>query len=233
MRHSRLAIYAGVLVLVVLAGCHKGYAPNINPDNFVAGVSNPFFPLQAGKVFTYRSATAQDTEMDYVIITPDTKVAMGVTCMVVLDTVLLNGSLTEKTYDWYAQDKDGNVWYFGEDAKQYENGQVVGTEGSWEGGKNGAQPGIIMEALPAVGDSYRQEYSKGVAEDMAKVLSLTDSASVPYGTYHNVLRTKDYSPLEPAVVEEKYYAREVGLVLTTTVQGGSDRSELIGIAPGR
>jgi hypothetical protein len=233
MKDSKLAIAAALLGVALLLGCHKDYAPDINPDNFVAGVNNPFFPLQAGKVYTYRGVTAQDTEMDYVLIASDTRAVMGVTCMVVLDTVLLNGSLVEKTYDWYAQDKDGSVWYFGEDAKQYENGQVVGTEGSWEGGKNGAQPGIVMEASPAVGDSYRQEYSKDVAEDMAKVLSLTDSSSVPYGTYHNVLRTKDYSPLEPAAIEEKYYARDIGMVLTTTVQGGSDRSELIGITPGR
>ncbi len=218
---------------MLLAGCHKGYAPHIDPHNFVSGVNNPFFPHQVGKTYTYRSATAQDTEIVSVLVTSDTKTLMGVTCMVVLDTVVLNGELTEKTYDWYAQDKDGSVWYFGEDAKECENGPVVSTEGSWEAGKDGAQAGIIIMGTPAVGDSYRQEYSKGVAEDMAKVLSLTDSASVPYGDYHNVLRTKDFSPLEPATVEEEYYARDIGLVLTTTAQGGSDRSELIGITPGR
>lgn len=233
MKHQKLTIAVSALSLALLAGCRAVYAPDINPANFVTGVNNRFLPFPPGKTYTYRSATARDTEIVNVHVTSDTKTIMGVTCMVVLDTVVLNGELTEKTYDWYAQDKDSNVWYFGEDAKEYEDGRVVSTAGSWEAGKNGAQPGIAMKGAPVVGDSYRQEYSKGVAEDMAKILSLTDSASVPYGSYHNVLKTRDYSPLEPAAVEEKYYAPGVGLVLNTTVQGGSERLELIGIAPGK
>jgi hypothetical protein len=152
---------------------------------------------------------------------------MGVTCVVVRDTVTLDGEVVEDTYDWFAQHVDGAVWYFGEDTKEYEDGQVSSTEGAWEAGVDGAQPGIVMPAEPKVGDSYRQEYYQGEAEDMAEVLSLTESVTVPAGTYQDVLMTEDVNPLEPDVVEHKYYASGAGLVLTVQVEGGSDREELV------
>ena len=121
-----------------------------------------------------------------------------------------DGNLTEKTFDYYAQDKKGNVWYFGEDTKEYENGKVVSTKGSWEAGVDGAKPGFIMQADPKVGETYRQEYYEGEAEDMAKVLSLSESVTVPYGSFDQVLVTKEWTPLEPGLVEHKYYAPGVG-----------------------
>ena len=151
------------------------------------------------------------------------------TCIVVKNRVTLNGELVEETFDWYAQDRDGNVWYFGEEAKDYENGVVVSTKGSWEAGIDGALPGIIMQANPQVGDPYRQEFYAGEAEDMAQVLSITESVTVPHGSYDRVVRTMDWTPLEPGKVEDKFYASGIGLILEVIVEGGEGRVELIDI----
>jgi hypothetical protein len=148
--------------------------------------------------------------------------------VVVRDTVTVNGQVIEDTYDWYAQDSEGNVWYFGEDSKTYENGVVTSTEGSWEAGVDGALPGIVMKASPQIGETYRQEYYPGVAEDMADVASITESVKVPYGDFEYVLKTRDYSPLNPDVIEYKYYASGVGFILETNADGGG-RIELIEI----
>lgn len=139
-----------------------------------------------------------------------------------------NGELTEDTFDWYAQHRDGTVWYFGEDTKTYDKGVVVSTEGSWEAGVNGAQPGIIMEAHPQVGDSYRQESLAGAAEDQAEVVGLAESATVPFGTFDNCLKTRETTPLEPQLVEFKFYAAGVGNILTTE---GDTREELLSVTP--
>jgi hypothetical protein len=135
--------------------------------------------------------------------------------------------LRESTRDWYAQDADGNVWYFGEDTKEYEGGEVTSTAGSWEAGVDGAVPGIIMKADPKVGDVYQQEYLAGEAEDMAEVLEMDASVEVPYSSFNHVIKTKEWTPLEPGVVEEKYYAPGMGLVLTKQVEGGSEWERLI------
>jgi hypothetical protein len=148
-----------------------------------------------------------------VTVTGDTKTVMGVTCVVVLDRVLVNDVITEETFDWYAQDKQGNVWYFGEDSTSYEEGEAPSTEGSWEAGVDGALPGIIMPANPQVGDVYRQEYWKGEAEDMAEVEDVSGTVTVPYGTFDNILTTKEWTPLEPDVREQKQYAPGVGVVV--------------------
>jgi hypothetical protein len=167
-----------------------------------------------------------------VTVTDDTRQVMGVECVVVRDKVFLNGGLIEDTFDWYAQDKKGNVWYFGENTKEYENGKVVSTKGSWEAGGDGAMPGIVMQADPKVGETYRQEYYPGEAEDMAKVLSLNESATVPYGSFDHLLMTREWTPLEPNVVEQKYYAPGMRTVLEVGVKGTSDRVELIDIKKG-
>jgi hypothetical protein len=143
------------------------------------------------------------------VVTSDTKKVMGVECVVVDDRGWENGKLIEQTYDWYAQDKEGNVWYFGEDTKEYENGKVVSTKGSWEGGVDGAKPGIMMQSNPKMGQSYRQEYYVGKAEDMAKVVSLNVSATVPYGSFDHVLVAKEWTPLQPGFSGKKYYVRGV------------------------
>jgi len=186
----------------------EAYSPNIDPANFVNGIDNKYFPLDPGTTFVYEG----NAQRDEMAVTSDTKKIMGVECVVVDDRGYEAGKLIEQTYDWYAQDKEGNVWYFGEDTKEYENGKVVSTKGSWEGGVDGAKPGIIMQADPKVGQSYRQEYYVGKAEDMAKVVSLNVSATVPYGSFDHVLVTKEFTPLEPGYVEHKYYAAGVGQV---------------------
>jgi hypothetical protein len=161
-------------------------------------------------------------------VTHSTKKVMGVKCVVVDDRVWVHGNLTEKTFDYYAQDKKGNVWYFGENSKEYKNGKVS-TRGSWEAGKHGAKPGIIMQANPKVGQSYRQEYSKGSAEDMAKVLKLNGFAKVPYGSFDHTLVSKEWSPLERGVVEHKKYAAGVGDIKEVTVKGPSETLGLVNV----
>jgi hypothetical protein len=138
----------------------------------------------------------------------------------------------EDTLDWYAQDTFGNLWYLGEDTKEYDNGKVVSTEGSWEAGADGAQPGIILPADPQVGMAYRQEYYAGQAEDGAEILALDKHVDVPFGTFDNVLETSDFTPLEPDVEEHKFYARGVGPVEVLQTSGGSSHEQLLTFEPG-
>ncbi len=203
-------------------------SPSPGAASFTSVIDNQYYPLRAGMRWVYQSKTEEgDTERTVIEVLSQTKVIKGVTCVIVHDTVRVNGAVTEDTFDWYAQDSEGNVWYFGEDTKEYENGKVVSTKGSWEAGVNGGQEGIIMKAQPTVGDTYRQEYLRGEAEDMAEVLAVDAKATVPYGSFDNVVQTKDTTPLEPDLVEHKYYARGVGVVLEIAVSGGGGRDELI------
>ena len=160
-------------------------------------------------------------------MTNETKEIMGIEARVVHDLVTEDGDPVEDTYDWYAQDADGNIWYLGEDTKEYENGKVVSTAGSWEAGVDGAQPGVIVPADPEAGMTYREEYYAGEAEDAARVLSVDEQAEVAYGSFDHVLLTKNYTTLEPHVLEHKFYAKEVGPILAMTLSGGSDREELV------
>jgi hypothetical protein len=203
------------------------YEPVINPADFVAQIDNQYLPMTPGTTFVYDGESEDDKEKIEVNVTPETKEILGVTCIVVRDRVWVDDELVEDTFDWFAQDKDGNVWYFGEDSKEYEGGKVVSTEGSWEAGVDGAKPGIIMKGNPQVGDAYRQEYYEDEAEDMAEVLSLNESVSVPYGTFENCLKTQEWTPLEPDVVENKYYAPGVGVIKEVAVEGESERVELV------
>ena len=186
----------------------------INPKDFThsTDINNPYFPLEPGTTFVYKNDDGSTVDRE--TVTHRTKEIDGVKCVVVNDKVIENGSLTEQTFDYYAQDNKGTVWYFGEDAKQFEDGKLVGTEGSWRAGVNGAEPGKIMEADPKIGDSYIQENALPVAQDQAEVLSLDASASVPFGDFDsNVLLTLETSPIvEPGAAEVKYYAKGVGEV---------------------
>jgi len=205
-------------------------SPVIDPADFVAGVDNEFFPLVPGTTYTYQLVTDEGTEDIVVVVTNDTRVVMGVTCMVVRDTVRLDGELTEDTFDWYAQDTDGNVWYFGEDSSEYEGGVVVSTAGSWEAGVDGAEPGIIMLADPQVGDWYREEYYEGEAEDMAEIVSLDESVTVPNGSYDDCLKIRDWNPLDPEnVVEYKWYAAGIGVIMEQEVGEPDEQVKLISI----
>jgi hypothetical protein len=194
----------------------------------VSKVTNPYFPLTPGTTYIYRGETEGTPTRDVTTVTSDTKVILGVTTIVVHDQAYEEGVLVEDTYDWYAQDKAGNVWYFGEDTKELdENGNVISTEGSWEAGVSGAEPGIIMEANPKKGDKYQQELAPDVAEDMAQVTGFRDSLCVKYGCFEHVLVTKEWTPLEPGVVEKKYYAKGVGFIFSEMVKGGEETSELV------
>jgi hypothetical protein len=209
------------------------YAPQIDPADFTTEITNPLFPLRPGTTWVYEGPDdAGDIERKEVVVTPETRQVMGVTCVVVHDQMSMDGELLEDTYDWYAQDKDGNVWYFGEDTKEYEGGTVVKTEGSWEAGKDGAQPGIVMKAAPGVGDRYRQEYYQGQAEDMAEVLSVDEHFTVTQGSHDGVLKTRDWNPLEPGISEHKYYAPGVGTIFEEVVEGETGHLELLEMTEG-
>ena len=207
----------------------KPYNPTIIPADFSVTIDNPYFSLSPGTTFVYKSKSDKGVEINKVIMTSKTRKVMGVTTRVVWDKVWLNDKLIEETYDWFAQDKGGNVWYFGEDSREYEDGKIVSTKGSWKAGSNGAMPGIIMKAEPQLGESYRQEYYKGEAEDMVEVVSLNESVVVPHGSFEGCIKTKDWSPLGPDVVEYKYYSPLTGSVVLKTDADNKTRVELINI----
>ena len=214
------------------------YAPEIDPSNFVKEIDNPYFPLEPGTTWVYEGRSEDGTERVEDTVLDGTKSVMGVECVVLRDRVWQNGELIEETFDWHAQDREGNVWYFGENSKELENGKVTSTKGSWEAGVDGALPGIIMPADPKVGDSYRQEYYEGEAEDMAEVVSLdgsglNDAVSTPYDSFSkDVLVTKDWSPLEPEILEEKYYAPGIGVIGEVTATGPAEKIELVDLDKG-
>jgi hypothetical protein len=203
------------------------YNPVIDPNNFVDTIDNPYCTLTPGTTFIYEKHTTGETEVVEVNVTGETKVILGVTCVVVHDTATVNGELMEDTIDWYAQDTAGNVWYFGEISKQFEDGDLVSLEGSWKAGVDEAQPGIVMKANPEVNDVYRQEFSLGVAEDMSRVVSFNESVSVPYGPFDNCRETADFTPIAPDELEYKYFSTDVGQVVLTIDATTGSREELV------
>jgi len=217
---------------VIDPGDGGNYQPKIDPTAFVDVIDNPYLPFPTGASWTYDGIEDGEPEHVDVTVTPQRKEIMGISATVVRDTVTVKGEVVEDTYDWYAQDRDGNVWYLGEDSTEFENGKAVGTKGSWEAGVDGALPGIVMQAHPEVGQAYRQEYYAGEAEDLAEVTRLDATESVPFGDFDQLLVIKEWNPLEPDVVEEKYFASGVGLVLEVKTRGGEGRSELIDHTPG-
>jgi hypothetical protein len=191
---------------------------------FSTHIDNPYWPMRPGTRWVYR----EGTQRVVVRVTHRTKVvAAGIRGRVVRDTVTDGGMLVEDTSDWYAQDTKGNVWYLGEDTTEYDNGKPVSKAGSWEAGVDGAQAGIVVLAHPRVGRRYREEHYPGHAEDGAKVLSRDEQVEVPYGHFTNVLMTKNFNPLEPKVLEYKFYARGIGPVLEIGVSGDRDMAELV------
>jgi hypothetical protein len=212
------------------------YRPVIDPENFLIPPykdeeQNPYFPLIQGTTYVYEGPNDEgELEHTEVTVTDQTREIMGVTCVVVRDTVSMDGEVIEDTYDWYALDKDGNVWYFGEESKEYEDGVLVSIEGSWMAGVDGALPGIIMKAVSQPEDLYRQEYALGEAEDVAEVLAVGVDVTLPNETeYNGCVQTRDFSPMEPDVEEHKYYAPGIGVVYERTVEGGTGWTQLIGV----
>ena len=216
---------------VVDPGDGGAYAPALDPANFVDVIDNPYLPLTPGAKWVYEGEDDGETERVEVEVLDETRVIEGITATVVRDTVYIDGELAEDTYDWYAQDEDGNVWYLGEDTHEYENGEAVNAEGAWEYGKDGALPGIVMLANPQVGDAYRQEYYEGEAEDMGEVLEVGLTKELGPRSYEDVVVTEDWNPLDPEVIEEKSYAPGVGLIHEAKVAGGDGTSELIEFTP--
>jgi hypothetical protein len=244
--HRWLGLVGAGALAGVLAGCIGGAeagasgAPDpslpqanepveLDPADFTVEIDNPYWPMEPGTRWTYREVDEEGEELTVVVtVTSETReIANGVTARIVRDTVTRDGELIEDTFDWYAQDSAGNVWYLGEDTAEFEDGEISSTAGSFEAGVDGALPGIIMPADPAVGTAYRQEYYAGEAEDNGEILGLGQQAEVPYGHFDDVLLTADTITIQPEVLEYKLYAAGVGPVLVFGVSGGGGREELV------
>jgi hypothetical protein len=207
----------------------------LDPSRFSTRIDNPWWPMRPGSRWVYRE-TAPDGTRQRVVVTVTNRtrlIANGVRARVVRDVVTADGKPVEKTDDWYAQSRAGNIWYFGEHTTEFENGKPISTEGSFEAGVDGAEAGVIMPAKPRVGLRYRQEYYAGQAEDKAEIFGRGVQVEVPFGHFRGVLMTKDENPLEPDILEFKFYARGVGPVLSLDVSGGADREELVSFRRGR
>jgi len=200
------------------------------PPSFHAHVTNKWFPLVPGTVYTYRGVKDGLPSRDVLTVTHRTRTIAGAPCVVVRDLLYLAGRLRERTTDWYSQDGPGNVWYFGESTAELNRaGRVTSTEGSWRAGRDGAAAGIYMPAHPRVGESGRQEHYAGHAEDHYRVVSLHVSVRVPYRRSRAALLTEEWTPLEPGVLDRKYYVAGIGTVLEQTVRGGDERNALVSV----
>jgi hypothetical protein len=226
-----LSLAAGVAVLAAAGEDSEAYGPRINPAAFTTVIDNPYFPLRPGARWVYEGHGDEGPESKIVEVTAETKVIMGVPCVVVKDVVLLDGQLYEDTLDWFAQDREGNVWNFGEETRKRTGDGGFTPAGSWEAGVDGALPGIVMPADPRPGGPYRQEYLPGEAEDMARVLRADERLTVRAGSYTRVVVTRDWSPLDPGVAEHKHYAPGIGLVREEAVEGVEYRMELVEATP--
>lgn len=240
-RSPTVTAWAAALVIVAgtLSGCGSGgpetaFEPPrgaepvaLDPGDFTTEIDNPYWPMRPGTRWVYREPGENGRALRVEItVTDRTKLIDGVRARVVHDVVSDRGRPVEVTDDWYAQDRRGNIWYLGEATTEYERGRPATTAGSWQAGVGGAQAGIVVLARPNVGDEYRQEYLNGEAEDAARVLSLDERIRVPFGVFKGVLMTRDFTPLDPEVLEYKYYVKGVGPVLALDVPTGA-REELI------
>jgi hypothetical protein len=237
----RRAVLAFLVLGLAACGSHEKAAittsgietTRIDPQNFVTEVDNPWFPLLPGSKWTYRGQKDGIPSREVVTVTGAKKTIQGVECTVVHDVLSEKSHVAERTDDFYAQDKDGNVWYFGEvTAELNARGEVTSREGSWQSGRNGARAGIFMTSSPRVGESYRQEYLKGHAEDHFAVVRLDEDVRTPGAMSSHALLTKEWTPLEPDVLDHKYYVRGIGTVLEQTVRGGSERNALVSFTRG-
>lgn len=238
----RTIIIGAVLVMISSCGGRdasvtapdlpQGSEPvDLDPADFTTVIDNRFWPMEPGTRWTYREVSDDGAEVEVVVIatTLSREIANGITARVMRDTVTGDGVIIEDTFDWYAQDGAGNVWYLGEETAEFEDGEIVSRSGSFEAGVDGALPGIIMPADPQPGMKYRQEYYPGEAEDNGEVLSVAEMADVPFGHFEGMLLTRDTITIEPDVLEYKLYAPGVGPVLVLGVSGGSGREELVSV----
>jgi hypothetical protein len=255
IRNTRLVLGTAVAVVVLAtatatlafgAGGHRGCRSRslpqgnepveLKPADFTTLIDNPYWPMTPGNTWVYSEDDLDGTHEDVVVeVTDETKlIANGVEARVIIDTVTQDGELRERTQDWYAQDRCGNIWYLGEHVDNYENGVLVDNDGSFEAGVDGAQAGIAMPARPRPGLSYRQEYSAGVAEDEGAIVTIDEErVEVPYGFFdEDVLMTRDLVPLEPKVQELKFYGLGVGPLMSVHIDGAGGRAVLVSFTPG-
>jgi hypothetical protein len=214
----RISFILCAIALAPAGEAREPYHPAIDPANFTHVVSNPYFPLVPGTTMTFLEQDGREKRENKVTVLRETKIVMAVKCLVVHDTVTLDGALLEETFEYYAQDKVGAVWLFAESTKEFKSFGRVDTTGSWEAGVNAAQPGIIMPARPKIGDRYRQQYLANVAEDIGQITALNESVTVPAGAYGGCIKTREWSMLE-SVTSKKWYAKGVGLVRSESTDG--------------
>jgi len=211
-------------------GPGRSYHPRIDPADFSPDVTNPWFPLTPGRTLVYTGTKDGQKALNLVATTSRTKKIDGVTTRVVEDRLYLSNVLEERTSDYYAQDRCGNVWYFGEDTAVLDrHGNVVDTEGTWHAGVDGAQPGVFMQAHPQLGRRFRQEWYEGHAEDVFKVIDRSAAIAVPAGSFRHALRTAERTALEPEVLDNKYYVRGIGEVAELSVKGPRETQRLVEI----
>jgi hypothetical protein len=232
----RCAVPFGFAAVLSVAWSRRDAAADAtapDPKSFVARVDNPYFPLTPGTTYTYRGSKDGHAAVDIFAVTDRVKVIQGVRCVEVLDRLYLDGVLEETTRDWFAQDVSGTVWYFGEATKELDaQGRVVTTEGSWQAGEHGARAGVVMPARPRVGQRFQQEHAKDVAEDHFEILSLSARVAVPFGRYTRTVLTKEWTPLEPGVIDHKSYAQGIGVVREASVRSGAELLELVRVTHG-
>jgi hypothetical protein len=217
----------------IKSGAGPGWPATLTPGDFVARVDNPWFPLRPGSVYHYTGLKERVKTVDTVMVTHKTKRILGVATTVVHDVVSVKGRPEEVTNDFYAQDSQGNVWYFGEETKELNaQGKTTSTEGSFQAGVNGARAGVLIPGHPKVGMVGRQEFRKGEAEDHFEVLDLRASVKVPFISSRQALRTREWTPIEPGVIDNKYYVRGIGTVREITVKGPVERLRLVSFRKG-
>jgi hypothetical protein len=225
IRSVRRAVLAAWVAALVLAASTTAGA-----RTFSAHVDNVWFPLEPGTTWVYEGVKDGKPARDVVLVTHRTRRIAGARCVVVHDRLYLRGRLAERTSDFYTQDGRGNVWYFGEATAELDAQRHVASRvGSWRAGRDGARAGIFMPARPRVGERHRQEHYAGHAEDRFQVVSLDARVTVPYGSFAHALLTKEWTPLEPAVLDAKFYARGVGQIEERTLRGGDERLSLVAI----
>ena len=219
MKNAIVLAVAALALVMGVAAPHS--ASQADPHGFSTRIDNPWFPLKPGVRYAYIGIKDGKPSRDVVVVTHRTKTIQGAPCVTVEDKLWVEGSLHERTTDWYTQDKDGNVWYFGEQTAELDrNGHVTSTEGTWQAGVDGAVPGIYMPAHPTAGATGRQEYYKGHAEDHFRVIGRFGS---------NAVLTMEWTPLEPGAVDHKLYVRGVGTTMELAVKGGNERNELVSV----
>jgi hypothetical protein len=236
---SQASLLAAMAAAGLLAGCTSGGATtstnlpqaseavSLDPADFTVNITNKYWPMKPGDTYVYeeKDYDGHVSRSDLTVL-QQTATINGIQCRVVHDLVTSDGQTIEDTTDWYAQDSAGNLWYLGEKTTEFENGKPS-THGSWTAGQDGAQPGILLPAAPKTGMSFRQEYRKDEAEDRSRVLSTDERVQVPTGTYQGAMLTRDTTPLEPDLVELKWYVPGVGPVLTLTPAGEASRQHLV------